>query len=191
MALIWARTSLIRDFWDVVQAVGSWSGAKIIQDRKGLRLTLNHEELGQLNWGGQLIMGFAPIARNAIVAEKMARVDPDQPDAHRVLIDIRNASDVNRALTLLRLAYLTLDSAPNELSRPAAISCIRGMHVGHPSSSMPTSFVPAFGAVYFTRLNRKCDNKQLLPGNQENKPSHVDRHSWQRNWNFNGGLFQG
>src|SRR5476651_967837 len=115
MALVWARTSLIREFWDVVQAVGSWSGAMIIQDRKGLRFTLNHVELGELNWGGQLIIGFGPKARNAIVAEKMARVDPDQPDAHRVLIDIRNASDVNRALTLLRLAYLTLDSDPNEL----------------------------------------------------------------------------
>jgi hypothetical protein len=115
MALVWARTSLLREFWDVVQAVGSWSGAMIIQDRKGLRLTLNQVELGRLNWGGQLIIGFGPESRNAIVAEGMARVDPDQPNAHRVLINIRNASDVNRALTLLRLAYLTLDSDPSEL----------------------------------------------------------------------------
>lgn len=109
MASLWSRSSMLGEFWDIVQAVGAWSGAAIIQSPGGLKLTLNGVQLGQLKWGGRLVLTLAPEARNAILAEKMARSDPDRPGANTVVFDVRGAGDVNQALSLLRFAYLTQD----------------------------------------------------------------------------------
>jgi hypothetical protein len=114
MARLWSHTSWLSEFWDVVQVFGAWSGAAIIEDRHGLRLTLSGVDLGHLRWGGRLVLPFGPNVRNALVAEKMARIEPERPNANKVVLDIRNATDVNRALSLLRLAYLISDSDRND-----------------------------------------------------------------------------
>src|SRR5580698_8901961 len=67
-ALLWSRTSLLREFWDIVQTVGAWPGAAITEDRGGLRLAVNGVELGRLNWAGQLVVAVGAEARRVIVA---------------------------------------------------------------------------------------------------------------------------
>jgi hypothetical protein len=106
MALLWSRTSLVKEFWDVVQAVGTWPGAAITRDRRGLCLRLDGVKIGHLDWGGRLILPFRPEMRNQLVAEKMASRDPLQAETDYAIVDIRTADDVNRALWLLRFAYL-------------------------------------------------------------------------------------
>ena len=114
-AFLWSRTSLLKEFSDLVQEFGRWPGAVIEENRFGLRFTLDGLELGQLNWGGRFVLVFEPEAGNAIMAEKMAEVDPDQPHATAFVIDITSGNDLNQALGLLRFAYLALDLNQNML----------------------------------------------------------------------------
>jgi luciferase-like monooxygenase len=103
---------MLREYWDLVQAVGVWPGAAIAQDRNGLRITLNGVKLGCLDWNGRLVLAFRREVRQALMAENMATVDPGLPDKNQIVLDVRTAADVNRAVALLRLAYLILDSSP-------------------------------------------------------------------------------
>ena len=113
MAALWSRTSMLKEFWDIVQAVGTWPGAVITRDRRGLCLTLNGVQLGHLDWDGRLVFPFAPEMRNELVAEKMAHRYPNQADMECAVLDVRTADDVDRALWLLRFAYLIADSKEN------------------------------------------------------------------------------
>jgi luciferase-like monooxygenase len=107
MAAIWSRTSMLKEFWELVQAVGTWPGAVITRDRSGLCLTLNGVNLGHLDWDGRLVLPFEPEMQNELVAEKMANREPDYPNGGHAIIDVRTADDVDRALWLLRFAYLS------------------------------------------------------------------------------------
>jgi hypothetical protein len=120
MASLWSRTSMLKEFWDVVQAVGTWPGAVITRDRRGLCLTLNGVNLGHLDWDGRLVLPFGPEMRNELVAEKMATPDPDQAEMEYATLDIRTADDVHRALWLLRFAYLSEGAKRNVCSSIAA-----------------------------------------------------------------------
>jgi len=110
MAALWGRTSLSKEFWDLVQAVGTWPGAAITRDRRGLCLTLDGVKLGHLDWDGRLVLPFGPETQNQLVAEKMADRDPGQADKKYAILDVRTADDVHRALWLLRFAYLVEDA---------------------------------------------------------------------------------
>jgi hypothetical protein len=110
MASLWSRTSMLKEFWDVVQAVGTWPGAVITRDRRGLCLTLNGVKLGHLDWDGRLVLPFGPEMRNELVAEKIANRGPEQADMEYATLDVRTADDVHRGLWLLRFAYLIEDA---------------------------------------------------------------------------------
>lgn len=97
---------MMKEFWDLVQAVGTWPDAAITRDRRGLCLTLNGAKLGHLDWDGRLVLPFGPEMRDELVAPRTAIRDSDQPVAGRSTFDIRTAADVNHALSLLRFAYL-------------------------------------------------------------------------------------
>ena len=101
---------MLKEFWDVVQAVGTWPGAAITRDRRGLCLRLNTVTLGHLDWDGRLVLPFAPLMRDEIVAGRMATRDPEQADTGYATFEVRTAKDVDRALSLLRFAYLTADA---------------------------------------------------------------------------------
>jgi len=107
MASFWSRTSLLKEVWDLLQIVGAWPGVVIAPDHNGLRLTLRGVILGYLRWNGRIDLPFGPEAADQLVSEKIASRDLD---TDRVVFDIRTAADVNRAVSLLRLAYLIVDS---------------------------------------------------------------------------------
>jgi hypothetical protein len=115
MACLWSRTSMLKEIWDVVQEVGAWPGMQIVPDGSGLYLglALSGVMLGHVRWNGRIDLTFAPEIRDRLVAEEMASLDPDQPGARRVMLVIRTIADVDRAVWLLRLAYLNLDSNAN------------------------------------------------------------------------------
>ena len=110
MAELWSRTSMLKEFWDVVQAVGTWPGAAITRDRRGLCLKLNTVTLGHLDWDGRLVLPFAPQMRDEILAPQAVHRQPEPADTRHSTFDVRTANDVIPALSLLRFAYLTADA---------------------------------------------------------------------------------
>jgi hypothetical protein len=119
MAALW-RPSMLKEFWDVVQTVGTWSGAAIMRDRSGVCLSLNGVRLGHLNWNGRLVLPFGPEIRDELVAPRTANLDPDPADIGRSIFHVQTAADVNRALFLFRFAYLIADSKQDTCTMVAA-----------------------------------------------------------------------
>jgi hypothetical protein len=120
MAALWSRTSMAKEFWDVVQEVGTWPGAMITRDRRGLCLTLSGVKIGHLDWDGRLTLPFGPEMRNQLVAEKMVNRDLGQANMEYAILDVRTADDVHRALWLLRFAYLIQDAKRDACASIAA-----------------------------------------------------------------------
>src|SRR5258707_9594882 len=101
---------MLRQVFDVVQVVRAWPGVTLRRDRSGVCLALGEVVLGHLRWDGRIDLPFAPETANRLVAEDMARFDPEHPDGDRVVFDLQSAADVDRAVWLLRLSYLNLDA---------------------------------------------------------------------------------
>jgi hypothetical protein len=120
MASLWSRTNLIRELWDIVQSVAAWRGARIVESRGGLTLAVNDVNLGHLKWGGQLVLGFGLEARTAIADETIGCNEPDQW-GDVMVFNIRCASDVDRALCLLRFSYLISELDRNECRPSLAV----------------------------------------------------------------------
>jgi hypothetical protein len=104
VAYLWSRTSLLKEVWDVLEAVKVWPGVAIASNRSGLCLALRGVTLGHVRWNGRIDLPFGPELRDRLVAEEMASLDPD---IDRAVFDVRSAADVDRAVWLLRLAYLS------------------------------------------------------------------------------------
>lgn len=96
--------------WEFVQAVSEWPDLTISTDPGGLSMALHDVTLGHLGWNGRLELPFGPQVRERLVAEEMAAPDQDRPDSGRLVFDVRTLSDVDRAVWLLRLAYLSQDA---------------------------------------------------------------------------------
>ena len=122
---------MVKELWGVVHAVWAWPGVAIAPDRSGLRLTRRGAMLGYLHWCGRIDLPFEPEIRDRLVAEDMASRDPDQPDADRVVFDVRAVADVDRAVWLLRLAYRcvgpNVDARAPDVARPLGASGQRSL----------------------------------------------------------------
>jgi len=120
-AYLWTRTSMLRQVWDLVQAVGEWPDVVIATKPTGLCLTLGGVVLGHLQWNGRIDLPFGPKLRDRLVTERMASRHPDFSETDRVVFDVRSQADVDRALWLLRLAYLSAESngdvGPTKIAR--------------------------------------------------------------------------
>jgi hypothetical protein len=119
MAFLWSRTGLLREFLDIVEVVGAWPDARIIENRDGLTFAVNDVKLGHLKWRGQLVLAFRRESRSVIADEKLE--EPDQRDEDVIVFNIRSATDVDRALCLLRFAYLISDRDWNECRPSGAV----------------------------------------------------------------------
>jgi hypothetical protein len=117
MALLWSRTDM-KEVWHVVQAIRGWRGVAIETDCTGLSFMVGGAALGHLRWNGRLDLPFVAEIEDRLVAEEMVSRDPDQPGTGGVVFDVRTLTDVDRAVWLLRLAYLTVESgyAPAQLT---------------------------------------------------------------------------
>lgn len=107
LAYLWTRTGLLKEVRDLVQAVKAWPGVLIEPNDTGIDLTLSGAALGHLSWSGRLDLPFGPEIGDRLVAEEMVNRHPDED---RFTFDVRSEEDVDRALWLLRLAYLSVDS---------------------------------------------------------------------------------
>lgn len=114
VAYLWSRTNLLKQVWDVVQTVKAWPGVAITSNRTGLCLALRGVTLGHVRWNGRIDLPFGPELRDRLVEEQMASHDPD---TDRLVFDVQAAADVDRAVWLLRLAYLSAESNVNESLR--------------------------------------------------------------------------
>jgi hypothetical protein len=101
---------MLKEAWELVQAIRDWPGIAIVPDRRGLCFALQDVTLGHLRWDGRLDLPFGPEVRDRLIAEEMGTLDPDRPDSGRLVFDVRTTGDVDRAVWLLRLAFLRLDS---------------------------------------------------------------------------------
>lgn len=93
--------------WEFLQTVSEWPELTISTDPSGLCIALHDVTLAHLRWNGRLELPFGPEARDRLIAEEMAAPDPDRPDSGRLVFDVRTLGDVDRAVWLLRLAYLS------------------------------------------------------------------------------------
>jgi hypothetical protein len=110
MAFVWSRTKMLKEVWNVLQEVRRWPDVAISPDPGGLCLALSGETLGHLRWSGRIDLPFNPEVGNQLVAEKLVSRDPDHPTTDKVVFDVHTLADVDRAVWLFRLAYLTADS---------------------------------------------------------------------------------
>jgi hypothetical protein len=109
LACLWSRTNKLKEITDVLYAAGLWSGMEYEPDSRGICIARNGATLGLLHWNGRLDLSCWREVAEQLVAEEMASRDPQQPDTGGVVFDVRTSADVDRALWLLRLAYLTLN----------------------------------------------------------------------------------
>jgi hypothetical protein len=109
MGYLWSRRGQLKEAWDVMRAFGAWKGAAISPDHGGICLSLDGMTLGHLRWNGRIELPFGPKVADELLALEMATRDPSHADPGRLVIDIRTAADVDRAIWLLRLAYLIED----------------------------------------------------------------------------------
>jgi hypothetical protein len=109
MGWLWSRTRVLKEVWNVVQAVSAWPGVVMTPDPYGLCLALGKVPLGYMRWDGRIELPFGPETADRLVDEEMASRDPDRPDTDKVVFDVRSAADVDRAVWLLRLAYLSVE----------------------------------------------------------------------------------
>jgi hypothetical protein len=112
MAALWSRTSMLKEIWAIVQRVQTWSGAKITPTHGGLCLAVRRVRLGFLHWNGRIDLPFGPQANRQIMRAWNAG---DEGDGHAVpgVFEVREMADVDRAVWLLRLAYLIGEPGTN------------------------------------------------------------------------------
>jgi hypothetical protein len=111
---------MLKEVRDVLQVIGAWPGVVMAPDPGGLCLTLGGVRLGYLRWSGRIDLTFGKEIGDRLVAEQMACPDPDQPNTGRIVFVVRTMIDVDRAVWLLRLAYLSVDSKLDVCTRPPA-----------------------------------------------------------------------
>jgi hypothetical protein len=109
LGYLWSRTDMLKEVLNVVQGVSAWPGVTIAHDGGGLRVCLRGVTLGHVRWNGRIDLPFESDVRERLVEEEMAYADRARADG-RIFFKVRNQLDVDRALWLFRLAYLTADS---------------------------------------------------------------------------------
>ena len=108
MGYLASRTALLKEVSQIVLRITAWQDVAITPDRNGLCLTLRGLKLGYLHWNGRIDVALGSELRDELVAQKMAKSHPEEPDAGVVVFDVRGGASVDRAIWLLRLAYLDL-----------------------------------------------------------------------------------
>ena len=121
---LWSRTSQLKLTWDLVHAVGNWQHVKFMPDSSGLSISLGRITLGHLDWNGRLDLPLGPQARKRLVEEKMVVPDARYPGTECVMFLIRNDADVERAVWLLRLTHLIMESTAS-----CGESCVKSLPV--------------------------------------------------------------
>lgn len=118
---------MLKELLQLLQEVKTWPGAQITPDRNGLSFSLGSEPFGRVDWKGRVDVPLPADVRDRLVAERMAALDPDQPDAHRVVFAIGSTADVGWALWLLRLGYRRLEpTMPPRANEAAGVPELRG-----------------------------------------------------------------
>jgi hypothetical protein len=117
LARLWSQSSLLKEVWVVVQAIGAWPDVMIAPDHSGLSLTLRGANLGHVGWSGRMVLPFSPEVAERLVTEGMASRAPDAHDAAEVVFDIFSLADADRAVWLLRLAYQSVHCKLDDLFR--------------------------------------------------------------------------
>jgi hypothetical protein len=105
-AYLWSRTRWLGEIEDVLKAAGSWRDMAIRRDRCGVQFVIGDATLGHLRWDGRLDVAFPSALCKRLVAEGMAALDPDDSRAVGIVWIVRTVADVERALWLLRMAFL-------------------------------------------------------------------------------------
>ena len=125
---------MLKEVREIVEAVAAWPEVRITPGRTGLCLTLGNVTLGRLRWNGRIDLPFGPNVLSPLMAEWMVDRDPDQPDSERAVFDVRGMADVDRAIWLLRFAYLIGDSKV-DVCRVDSVGGAAQTYDGHPETS--------------------------------------------------------
>ena len=131
---------MLKEISEIVHAVAAWPEVRITPSRTGLCLTLGNVTLGRLRWNGRIDLPFGPNVLRPLMAEWMVDRDPDQPDSERAVFDVRGMADVDRAVWLLRFAYLIGDSNV-DVCRADTLGGAVQAHDEHPELASDRDFI--------------------------------------------------
>lgn len=91
---------------EIQQTVGGWSGVSIVPHRfGGIEFQVSGREFGHLHGDYQADIPFTVKLRQALVSEGRASLHHLYPNSGWISFYLRDRSDVNRLLELLRLNY--------------------------------------------------------------------------------------
>lgn len=102
----WSRTRLLNEIEQVLRAVAAWPGLVVHSNRDELQFVAGTSTVGQLRWDGRLDVLVPTELRDRLLVEAMAARDPHPSRSDRVVWIVRTHDDVQRAIWLLRPAYV-------------------------------------------------------------------------------------
>ena len=104
MSFLRTRTSKLAEVLEIAPT-GLWPNVAITVNSSGLCFSVTGHSMRHLNWDGRLDLPFAPE-----VADQLAAVESNKPNADRAIFLVEINADVESAIRLLRLSYLIVDS---------------------------------------------------------------------------------
>lgn len=107
---LWSSTGIPKEIREILHAVAAWPEVWITPSRNGVCVTLGNMTLGHLNWDGRIDLPFGPDVLRPMMAEWMVQPGRGKLDGGGAVFEVRAMGDVERAVWLLRLAYLIGDS---------------------------------------------------------------------------------
>jgi Family of unknown function (DUF5519) len=110
MPFLWTRTSKLTEVWAIVRATRFWPDVVISTDSGGLCFAVAGYSMGHLDWDGRLDLPFATDVLDELMAVAPAGGNPGWAVFH-----VQTNADVDRAIAILRLAYLIVDSRKTRL----------------------------------------------------------------------------
>jgi len=102
----WSRTRFLNEFEQLITAVADWPGMMIHSNRDELQFVAGNSTVAQLRWNGRLDVLVPSELTDRLIVEAMAARDPHPSRNDRVVWTVRTHDDVQRAVWLLRLAYI-------------------------------------------------------------------------------------
>jgi hypothetical protein len=116
------HTARFSEIARLLHAVEAWRGVVIEPSPSGLRFVADGQTLGHLRWDGRLDVPLPAELARQIANEELATRDPNRLQRSQVVWMVRTHADVDRAVWLLRLAYLlTVEDRMPEVPRSTGI----------------------------------------------------------------------
>src|SRR4051794_27911154 len=105
---LWCRTRLVNEIGQVLHLIQAWRGVAVHCTCQGVEAAVGGVPFVDMRWDGRLVALFHRELHDHLPAEQLLECRPGEPCSDRIEWVVRKPEDVDRAVWLLRLAYLSL-----------------------------------------------------------------------------------